>query len=97
MMFAHAASAGHGSNLQDGGNILARFDLWWNFEEYDQILQRIGPVRQLQSGHKRPVFDYRIIARDTEDERVMLRHSSKRSVQDLLMEHMMHLKQRGVI
>lgn len=97
VMFAHAASAGHGSNLQDGGNILARFDLWWDFEQYDQILQRIGPVRQLQSGHKRPVFDYRIIAADTEDERVMLRHSSKRSVLDLLMDHMRDMKRKGYL
>jgi SNF2 family DNA or RNA helicase len=97
IMFAHAASAGHGSNLQDGGNILARMDLWWDFEQFEQILERIGPMRQKQSGHARPVFDYRIIARDTEDERVALRHSSKRSVMDLLMEHMRDLKKKGTI
>jgi hypothetical protein len=95
MLFAHAASAGHGSNLQDGGNILARVDLWWDFEQFDQILERIGPMRQKQSGHKRPVFDFRIIARDTEDERVILRHETKRSIQDLLMDHMRDLKRAG--
>lgn len=94
-LFAHAASAGHGSNLQHGGNILARFDLWWDFEQYEQILERIGPVRQKQSGYNRPVWDYRIIARDTEDERVELRHSSKRSVMDILMENMRNMKKQG--
>lgn len=96
-LFTHAASAGHGSNLQDGGNILARVDLWWDFEQFEQVLERIGPVRQLQSGHKRPVFDYRIIARNTEDERVMLRHSSKRSVMDILTDNLRDMKRQGLI
>ncbi|MFG1468881.1 DEAD/DEAH box helicase, partial [Xylella fastidiosa subsp. multiplex] len=29
VLFAHPASAGHGLNLQDGGNILAFFGHWW--------------------------------------------------------------------
>jgi len=88
MLVANAASAGHGLNLQDGGNILARFDHWWDLEQYDQILERIGPVRQAQAGHKRPVFDYQIVARDTIDELVVARRDSKREVQDLLLEAM---------
>lgn len=93
VMFAHPASAGHGLNLQDGGNILAVFGHWWNLEEYQQIIERIGPVRQLQAGHKRPMFLYQIIARDTIDEDVMLRRESKREVQDILLDAM---KRRGV-
>jgi len=88
LMFAHPASAGHGLNLQDGGNILVYFGLWWNLEEHDQIGERIGPLRQAQSGHDRPVFVYRILARDTLDEVVLDRLTSKRSVQDCLIAAM---------
>ena len=93
VMFAHPASAGHGLNLQDGGNILAVFGHWWNLEEYQQIIERIGPVRQLQAGHKRPMFIYHIIARDTIDEDVMLRRETKREVQDILLDAM---KRKGM-
>lgn len=88
LLFAHPASAGHGLNLQDGGNILVFFGHWWDLEQHDQIVERIGPVRQLQAGHDRPVFIHYIVARDTVDEVVMARRESKRSVQDLLMDYM---------
>jgi SNF2 family DNA or RNA helicase len=92
LMFAHPASAGHGINLQDGGNILVFFGHWWSLEEFQQIIERIGPVRQLQAGHDRPVFIHHIVAADTVDELVMARRESKRDVQDLLLEAM---KERG--
>lgn len=88
LLFAHPASAGHGLNLQDGGNILVFFGLWWGLEEHAQIIERIGPVRQLQAGHNRPVFLHYIVAADTVDELVLARLKSKREVQDLLLEAM---------
>lgn len=88
VLLAHPASAGHGLNLQDGGNILVFFSLWWNLECYQQIIERIGPTRQLQAGHPRPVFIYHIIAKDTLDETVLQRMETKREVQDLLLERM---------
>jgi SNF2 family DNA or RNA helicase len=88
VLFAHPASAGHGLNLQDGGNILVYFGHWWNLEERMQILERIGPVRQLQAGYNRPCFVYNIIARDTVDEDVIERVESKREVQDILLDAM---------
>lgn len=88
LMFAHPASAGHGLNLQDGGNILAFFGLWWNLEEHDQIIERIGPTRQAQAGHNRPCFVHYITARGTIDATVLTRLEGKRSVQELLLEAM---------
>ena len=88
ILFAHPASAGHGLNLQDGGNILAVFGHWWDLEQYQQIVERIGPTRQAQAGHDRPVFIHHIVAADTVDELVMARRESKREVQDLLLEAM---------
>lgn len=88
ILLAHPQSAGHGLNLQDGGNILVFFSHNWNLEERLQIIERIGPVRQLQAGYERPVFIYNIIARDTVDELVIARVESKREVQDVLLEAM---------
>lgn len=88
ILAAHPASAGHGLNLQDGGNILVFFGLWWNLEEHQQIIERIGPTRQAQSGHDRPVYIHYLIAEDTLDELVIARLEGKATVQDLLMNAM---------
>ena len=93
ILFAHPQSAGHGLNLQDGGNILVFFTHNWNLEERLQILERIGPVRQKQAGHERPVFIHNIIARDTVDELVLERVETKREVQDILLAAM---KRKGI-
>jgi SNF2 family DNA or RNA helicase len=86
MLLVHPESAGHGLNLQDGGNIIVMFGHWWNLESYQQVIERIGPVRQLQSGHNRPVYIYNIRAVDTIDGVVISRRNNKRAVQDLLLE-----------
>ena len=88
LLFAHPASAGHGLNLQDGGNILVFFGLNWNLEEHEQIIERIGPTRQAQAGLNRPVYVHRIVARDTVDELVLLRLQTKASVQSVLLDAM---------
>lgn len=88
VLFAHPKSAGHGLNLQEGGNILVFFGVNWNLEEHMQIIERIGPQRQKQSGFDRPVFVHLILARATVDYMVLDRLRSKRSVQDILLEAM---------
>lgn len=94
VLFAHPASAGHGLNLAEGGNILVYFSVDWNLEEHMQILERIGPTRQKQGGFERPVFVYYILARDTVDTMIMERIESKREVQDILLEA---LKRKRII
>lgn len=74
--------------MQDGGNILVFFGHWWDLEQFQQIVERIGPTRQKQAGHDRPVFIHHIVAEGTVDEVVMARRESKREVQDLLLEYM---------
>jgi len=93
VLFAHPASAGHGLNLQDGGNTIVYYSHWWNLEERMQILERIGPTRQMQAGHDRPVFVHNIIAKDTVDELVIERCNTKREVQDILLDAM---KRKGI-
>lgn len=88
ILLAHPASAGHGLNLQDGGNILVYFSHDWNLENRLQILERIGPVRQAQAGYDRPVFVYNIVAEDTIDELVLERIETKDEVQTILLRAM---------
>ena len=85
LLLAHPASAGHGLNLQDGGNIIAFFGLWWDLETHSQVIERIGPTRQAQSGHNRPVYVHRIVAGGTVDETVLARLKTKASVQEALL------------
>lgn len=93
ILMAHPASAGHGLSLQHGGNILAFFGLNWNLEEHLQVIERIGPVRQKQSGYDRPVFIHYILARGTIDEVVLDRLRSKRDVQTVLLEALKHYRE----
>lgn len=93
ILLAHPASAGHGLNLQEGGNILVDFGIDWNLEHDMQIIERIGPLRQKQAGLDRPVFRYRIVARNTIEEwGVLPRLQTKRSVQEILIDAMQRRK-----
>lgn len=89
MGVAHPKSMGHGiDGLQDVTNILVYFGHGWDLELRSQILERIGPMRQFQSGNKRAVWVYSIVTDDTLDDTVLERHKTKREVQDLLLEAM---------
>ena len=86
LLLAHPASCGHGLNLQDGGNILVFFSCTWSLELHDQIVERIGAVRQAQAGHDRPTFVHYLIAKGTLDEAVKERLATKRDVLDVLLD-----------
>lgn len=86
ILLAHPASCGHGLSMQDGGQHLVFYGTGWSLEEHEQIIERIGPTRQAQSGHPRPVFVYTIVTKNTVDEAVQERIKTKRSVLDVLLE-----------
>ena len=65
ILVAHPASAGHGLNLQAGGNIIVWFGLNWSLELYLQFNARLH-----RQGQTKPVFIHRIMTRDTMDETV---------------------------
>lgn len=88
ILLAHPKSAGHGLNLQDGGNILVFFGVDWNLEERLQMIERIGPMRQMQSGHNRVVYIYNIISNAGIDHLVLERLEGKRSIQEILLDAM---------
>ena len=74
--------------MQDITNVIVFFSSDFNLEYREQIIERIGPVRQLQSGHKRKVLIYDIVAEDTIDEVVLRRLVDKCSVQEALFSAM---------
>lgn len=68
MLLVHPGSAGHGLNLQWGGNNICIYTMDWNAEHYDQVIERIGPTRQAQSGLNRSVYVHRLLAERTWDQ-----------------------------
>lgn len=81
MLLAHPDSAGHGLNLQSGGNIMVWFGLTWSLEKYQQANARL-----YRQGQKEAVVIHHIIAEGTVDERIMRVLAGKASLQDELME-----------
>jgi SNF2 family DNA or RNA helicase len=81
MMYAHPASAGHGLNLQAGGNIIVWFGMPWSLELYMQAVARLH-----RQGQTRPVMNHRIIVKGTMDEDVIKALDRKAGGQEALMQ-----------
>lgn len=80
LLIAHPASAGHGLNLQAGGNIIVWFGLTWSLELYQQANARLHRQGQTQS-----VIIHHLIMKDTVDEDIMRALDNKADGQDELM------------
>ena len=78
----HPASAGHGLNLQAGGNVIVWFGLTWSLELYQQTNARLW--RQGQKNET--VVIYHIITENTIDEKILKALKSKDKTQDTLIE-----------
>lgn len=81
LLLAHPASAGHGLNLQDGGNIAVWFSLTWNLELYLQANKRLH-----RSGQKNNVIIHHLITRDTVDDDIMAALGDKEVSQERLLQ-----------
>lgn len=68
VLVMHSAAGGHGLNLQHGGNVIIFYSHDYNTENYQQVMERIGPARQMAAGYDRPVFVHHIITKKTIDE-----------------------------
>jgi len=85
MGLAHPESMGHGiDGLQNVCNKLVRFGHIWKSGATWQMLERIGPMRQMQLGLT-DVWVYDIVCADTLDEDVLYKHETNCSVQDALL------------
>jgi SNF2 family DNA or RNA helicase len=76
----HPASAGHGLNLQHGGNIIVWFGLNWSLELYQQANARLH-----RQGQTSKVIAYLLVTKGTIDEDVVTALRSKNYTQDNLL------------
>lgn len=83
LLLTHPASAGHGLNLQAGGNIIVWFGLTWSLELYMQANARLH-----RQGQKESVIIHHLITKNTVEERVLNALRDKKEVQDDLMEYL---------
>lgn len=80
VLVTHPASAGHGLNMQKGGNRIIWFGVTWSLELYQQFNARLW-----RQGQRNGVFVHHIVARGTIDEKVIATLSGKAATQDGLM------------
>ena len=78
----HPASAGHGLNLQHGGNVIVWFGLTWSLELYDQTNARLWRQGQQAS----TVVVQHIVTAGTIDERILDAISKKEKGQNALID-----------
>ena len=83
VLLAHPASAGHGLNLQAGGNIIVWYGLSWSLENYQQFNARLH-----RQGQVKPVFVHHIVAQETIDEKVLRVLGEKETTQNGLLAAM---------
>lgn len=81
LLLAHPASAGHGLNLQTGGDVIVWFAPTWSLELYEQANARL-----YRQGRHKPVTIIHLIAKDTIDEIIMQAITDKESGQRKLLK-----------
>jgi len=81
LLLAHPAGAGHGLNLQAGGNIIVWFGLTWSLELYQQANARL-----YRQGQENAVIVHHLITEGTADESVLNSLQGKKDVQDELLD-----------
>ncbi len=77
LLACHPASAGHGLNLQQGGNVIVWYGLTHSLELFEQANARIH-----RQGQTKTVFIHYILAENTIDSAVLAALRNKEKVQD---------------
>lgn len=77
----HPASAGHGLNLQQGGNILIWYSLTWSLELYQQANARL-----YRQGQTQPVTITHIACKNSIDEQILNALEAKNTTQSALID-----------
>ena len=83
LLALHPKSAGHGLNLQHGGNNIIFLSLPWSLELYEQTIGRLH-----RSGQTKDVWCYVLICNKTIDERIYAALADKRSISDIAMDEL---------
>jgi hypothetical protein len=74
-----------GLSLQHGGRNICFVEPTYRADDYEQAIERAGPLRQMQSGYNRVVNLYRVFTRGTAEERITQATLDKVSLQDLIV------------
>lgn len=80
LLLAHPASAGHGLNLQAGGNTIVWFGLNWSLELYQQFNARLD-----RQGQTKPVIIHHLVVENSVDQTVMQALGRKDTTQRALL------------
>lgn len=89
VLLGHAASMGHGLNMQQGGNQIIHFGVGWALELYQQVVARLHRQGQIKS-----VVNTRIICPSTYETNVLNRLESKADNQESLLQAVKALVQK---
>jgi SNF2 family DNA or RNA helicase len=80
LLAIHPKSAGHGLNLQFGGNKIVFISLPWSLELFEQTVGRLH-----RSGQTRDVWCYIIMCNKTIDERILSSLQDKKSLAEIAL------------
>jgi len=83
LLLVHPKSAGHGLNLQYGGNKMVFLSLPWSLELFEQTVGRLHRGGQLDA-----VWCYLILAKSTIDERIWSALNDKRALSDISLDEL---------
>jgi SNF2 family DNA or RNA helicase len=83
LLLIHPKSAGHGINLQFGGNKMVFVSLPWSQELYEQTVGRLH-----RSGQKHDVWIYLLLTNKTIDERVWSALQDKKALSMIALEEL---------
>jgi hypothetical protein len=87
MLVCHPASAGHGLNLQHGGNTLIYYSLTYSHEFYEQAIKRL-----VRRGQTETVTVYRLMCPGTVDETVAAALADKKGEENRLCSALKRLE-----
>ena len=82
LLLCHPASAGHGINLQEGGQHLVFFSPTWNLEHHEQMIGRLH-----RSGQTGSVVVHTLVIQDSIEERVVAARKAKAATQKQLLDY----------
>jgi SNF2 family DNA or RNA helicase len=86
VLLAHPASTAYGLNMQQGGHYIVWFGVGWNLELYQQANARLH-----RQGQQHPVTVYKLLCRNTVDERAAAALENKKGVQQSLLDSLNYL------
>jgi len=83
LLLIHPKSAGHGLNLQSGGNKIVFMSLPWSLELFEQTIGRLH-----RGGQSKDVWCYLIMCNKTVDERILDAIQNKRAISDVALDEL---------